>query len=249
MKELRCKDDKIICKGNWHRLTKERKCHLDPDIREEVLLERKEGWKGCFGQANGAQTHLEDKVNVGDLFLFFGWFNKTKIDKDGKLTFDFSQENKSGLHVIFGYLQIGDIIKVKDTHRLEEWMKCHPHIRGKSLKKYQNNNTIYVACEKLSLNGLSSLPSAGVFDFNDERVLTNTKLSEPSRSKWNLFPFSNKTKISYHPNPDKSWQKDYFQSASIGQEFVINAEGNVEDYEKVVECAKEKIQSSKDYCN
>ena len=45
-----------------------------------------------------------------------------------------------------------------------------------------------------------------------------------SKSKWSLPSFFQDVKISYHS--DNSWKVqngiDYFQSANIGQEFVIN---------------------------
>ena len=42
-------------------------CHNDPNLLT-----------GQFGQAGAAQTHLENnKVGIGDLFLFWGWFRET----------------------------------------------------------------------------------------------------------------------------------------------------------------------------
>jgi len=39
-----------------------------------------------FGQINAAQSHLENNnVKEGDLFLFFGWFRKQDIIKEGYL--------------------------------------------------------------------------------------------------------------------------------------------------------------------
>jgi hypothetical protein len=65
----------------------ESKCHLDPDIKRD-LLKRPNGWRGAFGQMGGAQGHLENnRVDIGELFLFFGWFKKTGKDNRGKLTY------------------------------------------------------------------------------------------------------------------------------------------------------------------
>jgi hypothetical protein len=229
--------DKLTKKTKWNKLTEETTCHLDPDIRKEVL-KRKDGWTGCFGQANGAQTHLKDQVNKGDLFLFFGWFRKTKIE-EGKLSFD---KYEPDLHVIFGYLQIENIEKVDHSFKAPEWMENHPHTSKEERK--EGNNTIYVAREKLSLNGFTSLPGAGIFDFDESLVLTKKYRGSGnngylSRSKWYLPEFfrDNKIKISYHN--EKSWKPEgYFQSVAPDQEFVIDAE----DDEKVVEWAKEKIK-------
>ncbi|MCX4316102.1 MAG: hypothetical protein OSJ52_05615, partial [Lachnospiraceae bacterium] len=60
--------------GKKSLMNSDTKCHLDPDLKEDYYP-RMAGWQGCFGQADAAQTVLEHaKVGVGDLFLFFGWF-------------------------------------------------------------------------------------------------------------------------------------------------------------------------------
>ena len=103
MKELK---PKIKYDGLWQELTQDTKCHLDPDIYTDAL-QRKKYWKPCFGQMNQAQSHLINKgVREDDLFLYFGWFKKT-VYKNDKLQFDSSAPD---LHIIFGYLQIGEII-------------------------------------------------------------------------------------------------------------------------------------------
>jgi hypothetical protein len=58
-------------------LTRETRCHNDPDIRG-TTLDREKGWKGCFGQAGIALRHLEELgIGSNDVFLFFGWFRNT----------------------------------------------------------------------------------------------------------------------------------------------------------------------------
>lgn len=55
------------------------RAHLDPDLRRSALSTRKPGWRAIFGQAGKAQSHLAGEgVDVGDLFLFFGWFRQTE---------------------------------------------------------------------------------------------------------------------------------------------------------------------------
>jgi hypothetical protein len=63
--------------------------------------------------------------------------------------------------------------------------------------------------------------------FNDNLVLTKKGLS---RSKWDLPDCFSKAKISYHN--DRSWKGGYFQSAAIGQEFVIKDNEMVEGWVK-----------------
>jgi len=60
------------------------RCHLDPDICKKAIS-REPNWKPLFGQVDAAQGHLRKQdVSEDDLFLFFGWFRKTRYD-DGKL--------------------------------------------------------------------------------------------------------------------------------------------------------------------
>lgn len=125
---------------------REKSVHLDPDLRRSTLKERDEGWRPLFGQGGASQSHLHsNKVGIGDLFLFFGWFRKTKRE-NGKIIFD-SFNDPVGKHLIFGYLQIGQILSPGDYP--EKWMEYHPHapwIRNLSIKR----NAIYVANQYLS---------------------------------------------------------------------------------------------------
>lgn len=220
MKQLK---SKIKYDKEWHELTKDTECHLDPDICKEVI-ERSENWKACFGQINQAQSHLhKEGVIENDLFLFFGWFKKT-ILKNDILQFDKSAPD---LHIIFGYLQIGEILQVNDKTKIPDWMQKHPHARDGDRKK-NSTNTIYVARDNLTWNKGKS--GAGTFKFNDNLVLTKKGFS---RSKWELPPFFNGIKISRHS--EKSWKKEgYFKSVDIGQEFIIEDNNKVENWAKQI---------------
>ena len=191
-------------------------CHVDPDICKEVIS-RPEKWKHLFGQRGAAQGHL-DKQNIqdGDIFLFFGTFQKTKED-GGKIKFDSNNKPK---HVIFGYLQIGEIIKNKKD--VEDCMKYHSHYNH--MGDWDKNNTIYVARESLSWN--SKIPGAGVFRYNKNLVLS---AEGHKKSIWNL-PILNGKKISYHN--ENSWKNGLFQSVGRGQEFVIEDDKEVENWAK-----------------
>ena len=190
-------------------------CHLDPDIRQNSL-HRDSKWKGLFGQSGAAQSHFRNQnVTVGDIFLFFGWFANT-FKKNGKLRF----ENKKGFHAIYGYLEIAEIIDLH-SHDIPTWMQYHPHYRSRNIRI--PNDTLYVATDRLSLN--NDLNGYGTFKFK-----TNLKLTKEgfSRSRWNLPEFFRNTTISYHS--DKSWKSEYFQSAAKGQEFVIEATDEIQEW-------------------
>jgi len=202
-------------------------CHLDPDI-ERRLMERHGNWKPLFGQLGAAQRHLQNQnIGVGDLFLFFGWFRRTEY-QNGILRFGL---NEPDLHIIFGYMQIGEIIAADLLREYDEWMRYHPHVESTE-RKLDSTNTLYVGRDRLSFD--ENLPGASSFNFSQDLVLTKKGLS---RSKWDLNPeIFGDTKISYHPNP---WKAGYFQSAGRGQEFVIEGSGKVRDWAKnlVSNCA------------
>jgi hypothetical protein len=200
-------------------------CHLDPDIREDIK-ERSANWKPAFGQSSRAVKHLNNQnVKEGDLFLFFGWFKQTKYDdKSGNLSYV-----GGDLHVIWSYLQIGSILK-NPTSKEHSYLDKHPHLdRGD-----KKNNTIFVASDKLSFDPPKE--GAGCFKYNKRIVLTRDGMT---RSRWNLTDyFKEPVKITYHKEKDWKWNDNFFQSASIGQEFVF------EENQKVEEWAEDLINSA-----
>lgn len=182
-------------------------CHLDPDLRADVRP-RPEGWQAAFGQVAGALTELRNhQIGVGDLFLFFGWFKETEY-RNGKLAFI---ERAPDWHVIFGYLQVGSIIENRED--APAWLEEHPHIAfADSWEKHKN--AIFLPTPKLTIS--NELPGAGTLTFDKKLVLTKEGCS---RRYWELPDSFRNISISHNPC---GWQRDYFRSAGIGQEFVID---------------------------
>lgn len=206
----------------WNKLYPKHKtdklyCHLDPDIRADVRINPIDNWVAAFGQTDIAQKHLYNKeVSEGDLFLFFGWFRET----DYNFHYSPQSENKQ---IIYGYLQIGDIVKGDKIKNNYPW---HPHAKG----DYGGDNTLYVAAEKFTVNGKeTNLPGYGTFNYSEELVLTKDGFL---RSKWKFEPewenFFEDNTISYHSL--KNIKNEYFQSACRGQEFVISENRKVTDW-------------------
>lgn len=191
-------------------------CHLDPDVRINTY-KRQNGWKGIFGQAGSALSHLENnRVEQGDIFLFFGWFRKT-VEENGKLKYD---QNCKGFHAIYGYLQVGEFKRINSSF-FEEWSEYHPHIRrGKNAK---DNDAVYIASDELSI--LTDRKGYGTFKYHEKLRLTKQGMS---RSKWELPEFFRDYKISYHS--ERSWKEGYFQSAAKGQEFVVDGDERLEEW-------------------
>jgi len=204
----------------WHDLRKNTTCHLDPDIYRAVFP-RMKGWKPIFGQINAAQTHLENEgVKEGDIFLFFGTFRHTEY-QDGHLRF---VRNDTPKHIIFGYLQIEEIMKVNKKQKCPAWMESHPHACKR--RREAKNNAIYISRDSLTWN--SKLKGAGTLLFDENLVLTKDGFS---KSRWELSDIFRQVPISCHS--DKNWKPEgYFQTNGIGQEFVVHADKQVEKWVK-----------------
>lgn len=193
--------------------------HLDPDLVPDTMP-RAAGWRPAFGQANAAQGVLANEgVTVGDVFLFFGWFREVHETPSG-LAY---RRGAPDLHVIFGWLQVGTICRPQhDT--VPAWLADHPHVTTRD----RASNTLYVASEQLTLDGMSEkLPGAGTFrTYRDELRLTAPGCS---RSVWSLpgcfAPGDGRATFSGHHRASRWSQANgrvQLQSVGRGQEFVLN---------------------------
>ncbi|MFA6184503.1 MAG: hypothetical protein WC682_05425 [Parcubacteria group bacterium] len=191
-------------------------CHLDPDLKFDILEKRENTieWRGTLGQMAQAQKHLENKgVGRNDLFLFFGWFKETE-NKNGKINFKRNSKYPDGFHLIFGYLEIGEIIKTA-TQDPPLWLQNHPHFSREGVRK-DKSNTVYIAKKKLALR--QNQAGFGIFKFSEKLILT--KEGHP-KSHWDIDKIKELRNLSISYHAPQSWKEDYFQSAGRGQEFVI----------------------------
>jgi hypothetical protein len=125
------------------------------------------------------------------------------------------------VHLLFGYLQIGNVINTAKMKQVPAWLENHPHTSTDRLE--DSTNTIYIANEKATWN--DKISGWGTFRYDDSIVLTKAGYS---RSRWNLPQFFKEVEITYHT--PKSWKDGYFQSAARGQEFVISENKKVEQW-------------------
>ena len=210
--------------------------HLDPDLRVRHPLGL-DGWRTAFGQDGAAQTHLSNQlVGSGDIFLFFGWFRRVQ-QFEKRWRFD---PKEPDLHVIFGWLQVDQVIQVSEYRKRRStypWLEHHPHIRNAI--RYPGNNTIYVAADRLFIGGQpTAQPGGGAFGcFSSIRQLTHPAQPVPvKRSVWQLPRWfsaenaSGKRALTYHGNENR-WTfnvKDptrvELRSVAKGQEFVFDME-------------------------
>lgn len=167
--------DDLKYKGNTYH------CHVDPDLDPCRRKDAVPGWFPAFGQVNAAASYLHNNdISAGDLFLFFGNFHFVER-KDGHYRFtrrsgDYYRDND--LQIIWGYLQIGEIISDPEEIRRVFW---HPH----SADRFNQNktNVIFRAAEHLSFD--DSRSGAGLLSFDEKRVLT---LEGAPKATWKMNP-------------------------------------------------------------
>lgn len=153
-------------------------CHLDPDIN--LALHPEKDWTPVFGQVGTAETILENNgVEVGDIFLFFGWFRGT-VEGDEGMRYttkndDMDFFHTSDIHAIFGHLEIKEI--VRDADEMKERFPWHPHVGRHEMSNNSGNNTMYVGDRK----------TTGTFGYDEKRVLTKIGCT---RSKWDANKLS-----------------------------------------------------------
>lgn len=217
--------------GKW---TGAKRAHFDPDL-DSSAMSRLPGWLPAFGQVGGPCTHLDNcGVEVGDLFLFFGWYRNVDVDMKGSYHVSRSAQN---LHAIFGYLQVGEILNIGSDGAgavaLRPWLESHPHVVG----TWSKSNRIYIASDQLisPLLGNQKLPGGGVFrNISSNRTLTHP--GQGNRSLWQLpeefSPNHGIATLSCHGNierwmPSSIAGRVSLQSVCQGQEFVLQANDDV----------------------
>ena len=216
--------------------------HFDPDIDRDAVLGRHPDWLGVFGQSGRVQGHLKkQKIEVGDLFLFFGLARQTEGDAK---TLQFVKDSPP-IHTLWGWLQIGDIVKIsKDTARKYPQFKDHPHVAYPERTK---ENTIYIGKKKLEIGGITKkLPGYGTFPIFDPRLQLTVEGKDTS--VWCL-PQWFERKLSWNPR-DAQWSpckkdqsKVVLHSTHRGQEFVIDLGSDaavaLEWLQGIFDCAQE----------
>ena len=196
-------------------------CHVDPDLRPGVRSASPENWKPAFGQTDAAQGVLKNAgVKIGDLFLFFGWFRQTEYGPSGyrfvRKCGDFFR--CADLHVIYGYLQIGEILTKPDDIAAYSW---HPHA-SEAFRK-NKANALYLPAERLSWN--PDLPGYGTLDYRTDRVLT---MENMPRGTWTAKPFLMPEHV--YGNRKNSANGAGLYYAGIWQELVIEESDGLLDW-------------------
>lgn len=191
-------------------------CHLDPDIRRGIRKNECNGWMPAFGQTGSAQGMLRNaKVDVGDIFLFFGWYHKA-VKRDNKYVFAKKKDcdihdyfGYHDFHAIWGYMQIGEIIT--NSEKIKDFL-WHPHSSNAHLK--DKNNAIYIPSKTLSFD--ETKPGYGTLDYREDRILTKKGMS---KSQWIPYKFLMPDKV--YGNKKNSSKKGALYYQGIWQELVV----------------------------
>lgn len=194
-------------------------CHLDPDLDISRRKSLVEDWKAAFGQINQAAGYLNNqKVEEGDLFLFFGNFRHVKLLNG---TYHYARKSKDAVsdyygkpfQAIWGYMQVER--KIVDPKEIMEY-KWHPHACEKRNDPNgdDKNNTLYIPKKTLSFR--PDLPGYGLFDFDERRVLT---MKGKNKATWKD---NEACKVKSRKNCVKDGQGIYY--AGIWQELVLENE-------------------------
>ncbi len=207
------------------RVTGRDHAHLDPDLDADYLPRRPAGWRPDFGQVAAAESHLRRQgVSAGDIFLFFGWFREV-ARRNGRYQY---VPGRPDLHVLFGWLQIGQRVRLGEGEQPPPWAANHPHLYRPNFP--QNNNSLYLATPRLTIAGRDTdRPGAGRFThFSPELCLT---APGPLRSNWRLpawfYPGEGRPAISYHGRRERwTLEGDHVRLRTVGrgQEFVLDCQ-------------------------
>lgn len=189
-------------------------CHLDPDIRDDITHPK--NWKPAFGQRSSSAVFLDNQgVDVGDVFLFFGWFKQTEYDNSGKLRY---VRGAKDLHIIYGYMQIGSIVSSDDV-KSYDW---HPHSKWSD-----KTNRLYIPSKELSF--ADGVKGYGILKYDRRNTLTKDGYS---RSRWDMPEcFNSSVKIA---GCGDCFKEDYFQSPGRGQEIVFDVTDGIMDWIKTI---------------
>ena len=146
--------------------------------------------------------------------------DKTCIVDDGGdwQVFDLLKE----LQIIYGYMEIGEIITDQDKIRKFYW---HPH--ASNLHTKHANNALYLPTEKLSLN--PSLKGYGVLDYREDRVLT---MKDKNRGTWNEYRFLMPEHV--YGNKKNSAKDGGLYYSGIWQEMVVEESDGLLEWVKQV---------------
>lgn len=219
-----------------NRHSRRTRVHLDPYLTRYESTPADQCWRPAFGQDGTAQSHLQnERVGIGDLFLFFGWFRRVERCEEGWRYV----VNSPDVHVLFGWLQIEQLLdeqSIRARSAVPLWLADHPHIVD--ARRMERGNTVYIATDRLVVGGRDLGPGGGTFErFGEHLRLTAPPEHARGRSFWQLprwfhpdFDIAQPT-LSAHRDSLRWCTRGFgeahagLQTVARGQEFVIDLKG------------------------
>lgn len=217
--------DSLVADLSRGRLDASLAVHADPQLIAPTSPAS--AWTPALGQHGSAQSHLDKQgVAVGDCFLFYGWFRQIEHHQ-GSLRY---RPGAPDLHVIFGWLKIGQIVDLNNPAQRDACLKQypglsrHPHIADADQYSSQMNR-LYLPAKTFTLGG-KRYPGAGHWTrVSDRRVLTWPGCN---RSLWRMPLWMSPergSRLSAHEKVER-WQSAgrYTRLSNVprGQEFVLH---------------------------
>ncbi|RQW79624.1 MAG: hypothetical protein EHM79_20565 [Geobacter sp.] len=207
------------------------RCHHDPMWMPHVN-------RLVLGQAANAESHLQNqKIGIGDIFIFYGWFRK--IEKiDGRWQYLPSSRN---MHIIWGWMKISDALDVGTRSKREQYkeiysfLHSHPHLADSPDSPYPSINRDYIS-EK-----------GGLLGYSDPRCLTDC-INYRGRSTWRLPSYFNQPQaFTFLKNFAVEGDDVIITYRGYGQEFVLDLDkvSSEKDREGILRYLDEHVFSSK----
>ena len=218
---------KILQDLNYKENPRYPNCHVDPDLAMDRRNVKIEGWRPIFGQVSSSASYLINnvKVDVGDLFLFFGNYHKVQYSNGKyqyiKKTGDFYSDHD--LQVIWGYMQVGNIIQDSEEQRKYRW---HPHSVENFTK--EKSNVMFIASDCLSF--APNMPGAGILNFREDRVLTAKNCNKATWVKQSVYD----TDSIIGNRKNCSQNKNHIYYAGIWQELGLKETFACEEWAKSI---------------
>lgn len=158
-------------------------------------------------------------ISAGDIFLFFGLFRETEFDREGKLKY---VRGSKPVQVIYGYLQIGEILTEPEQIREYSW---HPH---SVCENYQRGrNALFIPAEKLSI--CPDLKGYGVLSYRNDRVLT---MDGKTAGTWKDYEFLQPDHIEGHRKNCAKGEGIYYQGQ--WQELIVCDDAGAQEWVKQI---------------
>lgn len=236
VKKDKIKYDELICNGiSLECLLRDlgykgdsKCCHLDPDLTADRRKTPIKGWKPAFGQINQAATYLlNQEISKYDLFLFFGNFRHIE-QHNGKFRYVHKNSQNTDpyygreMQAIWGYLQVGEILK---TPKEQEEYFWHPHSCKKRMHD-ETNNLIFTPTEHLSF--APQRPGCGLFNYDTKRVLSAENRPKATWKYQKAYDVMNVSAERHNSAKDESG----IYYAGIWQELVLKENTISEDWAK-----------------